>query len=345
MPSPKVSVLICVYNGEPFVAEAIQSTLDQTFQDFEILVIDNASTDRSIEVVQTFTDPRIRLIQNERNFGHAGSLNVGLAEARGEYLAILDADDASFPNRFERQTTFLDANPEYIFCGSWSKTFGAWELERHYPTDYEALRASLLFECPIVTPAVMLRRHMLLDAGMAFDPEFSHAFDYRFWVEASRRFPIANLGEFLLRYRLHPGQVSNQQRGKMKAGTRMGLAPLLRELMPDISDADIELHLDAFFLEPIESVIDLERLRVHFGKIYEANRKQNRYVQSEFLKILNKKWFEAGERARRGPVSRLGMAFGLAWPGSGDFLGQWMPYSVDHYKKGLKSALKRALGR
>lgn len=345
MPSPKVSVLICVYNGEAFLAEAIQSALDQTFQDYEILVIDNASTDRSVEVARTFTDPRIRIFQNESNIGHAGSLNVGLAEARGEYAAILDADDACLPTRFERQTAFLDANPQYLFCGSWSKTFGAWDLERRYPTDYESLRASLLFECPIVTPAVMLRREMVRDAGMAFDPDFSHAFDYRFWVEASRRFPIANLGEFLLRYRLHPGQVSNQQRDRMKAGTRMGLAPLLRELVPDISDADIELHLDVFFMESIESVEDLDRLRAHFGKIYEANRKQNRYVQAEFLKILKKKWFEAGERAKRGPVSRLGMAFGLPWPGTGDFLGQWIPYSVDQYRKGLKSAVKRAIGR
>lgn len=345
MPSPKVSVLICVYNGEPFVAEAVQSTLDQTFQDFEILVIDNGSTDRSVEVVRGFTDPRIRIIVNEKNLGHAGSLNVGLAEARGEYAAILDADDASLPNRLERQTAFLDANPEYVFCGSWSKTFGAWDLERRYPTEYEALRACLLFECPIVTPAVMLRRQKVLDAGLKFDPDFSHAFDYRFWVEASRRFPIANIGEFLLRYRLHQGQASIQQREKMKAGTRMGLAPLLRELMPDITETEIDLHLDVFFLEPVETAADLDRLRTHFGKIYEANRKQNRYVPAEFLKILNKKWFEAGERAKRGPVSRLGMAFGLPWPGTGDYLGQWKPYSVEHYKKGLKTAVKRAIGR
>jgi glycosyltransferase involved in cell wall biosynthesis len=345
MPNPTVTVLICAYNGEAFIAEAIESVLTQTFQDFEIIVVDDASTDGTAQAVKRFKDGRIRRLVNEKNLGHAGSLNRGMAEAVGEYVAILDCDDRCFPTRLERQTAFLDDNPEYVLCGSWSRTFGSWDLERRYPTDYEALRASLLFECPIVTPSVMFRREMVRDAGMAFDSSCPLAFDYKFWIEASRHFPIANLEEFLVAYRLHPAQISSRKREKQKSDTRTVAVSLLRELLPEISEAEIDLHLDVFFMEPIASVDEIDRLRTHFGKIYEANRKQNRYVQSEFLKILNKKWFEAGERAGCGPVSRLQMAFGLPWPGIGDFLDQWMPYSFEHYKKGLKTAVKRAIGR
>ncbi len=148
MTPPRVSVVLCVYNQAAYVAEAIASILGQTLTDLELIIVDNGSTDSSPEVVHSFTDPRIRYVRNERNLGHAGSLNRGRALARGRYLAIMDSDDISLPERLARQADFLDAHPDVAMCGSWVETFGARTEVRRFPTEPAVLAVSLLLCCP-----------------------------------------------------------------------------------------------------------------------------------------------------------------------------------------------------
>src|SRR5262245_19762108 len=119
--SPKVSVVIAVYNREKYVRSAVDSILSQTFSDFELLVIDDGSTDGSIAVVQSHSDPRIRLIRNHTNFGVSATRNKGIQLARGEYLAFLDSDDWAYPDRLAKQIAFLDNHSEYAAVGSWSE--------------------------------------------------------------------------------------------------------------------------------------------------------------------------------------------------------------------------------
>ena len=116
---PKVTVVIPVYNREKYVCEAIESVLDQTFADFELLVIDDGSTDRSREAVQSYHDPRIRLMSNEKNEGIPKTRNKGIGLARGEYLAFLDSDDRAYPERLAKQVAFLDRHPDYAAVGAW----------------------------------------------------------------------------------------------------------------------------------------------------------------------------------------------------------------------------------
>ena len=116
--SPKITVLLTVYNRES-ISKTIESILSQTYQDFELLIIDNASTDKTQSIIKSYSDKRIRLYINEKNMGQTYSLNRGLALARGEYIARIDADDICLPKRLEIQADFLDKNPEFGFCGSW----------------------------------------------------------------------------------------------------------------------------------------------------------------------------------------------------------------------------------
>src|SRR5579864_8737730 len=117
--TPKVSVLLAVHDGEPYVHEAVRGVLKQTFREFEFLVVDDASTDNTVAIVDSFADPRIRILRNEHNLGQVPSLNRGLLEARGEYVARIDADDVSLPRRLERQVALLDAQPEVALVGAW----------------------------------------------------------------------------------------------------------------------------------------------------------------------------------------------------------------------------------
>src|ERR1043165_9066720 len=116
--SPHVTVLMAVYNGEPFLAKAIDSILAQTYEDFELLVVDDGSTDATPDIVRSYGDRRVRTVRNPRNIGLARSLNVGLAEARGALVARHDADDLSYPDRFRRQVEFLAAHPDVAVLGT-----------------------------------------------------------------------------------------------------------------------------------------------------------------------------------------------------------------------------------
>ena len=115
---PKISVVMPAYNAENYIREAIDSILAQTFRDFEFLIIDDGSTDHTVEIIRSYSDSRIRLYQNERNMGVAATLNRGLDLARGEYIARMDADDISLPERFAKQAAYMDAHPDVAVCGS-----------------------------------------------------------------------------------------------------------------------------------------------------------------------------------------------------------------------------------
>jgi glycosyltransferase involved in cell wall biosynthesis len=210
MTSPRISVLLPVYNGAASLAIAIRSVLDQTFGDFELLVIDDGSTDATAEVVRGFDDPRIRY-HHHANRGLAATINRGVALARGEYVARQDHDDVSKPERFARQVAFLDAHPNHGLLGTaaeiWSET-GPTGRNHDHPTDDVRLRFHLLFDNPFVHSSVMLRRAALLDTGDFATSKDRQPEDYEFWSRLSRRWKVANLPERLLIYREVPGSIS-----------------------------------------------------------------------------------------------------------------------------------------
>ena len=162
---PKVTVVIPVYNREKYVGIAVDSILSQTFSDFELLVIDDGSIDRSIDVVLSYSDPRIRLVCNNTNLGVATTRNKGIQLARGEYLAFLDSDDWAYPERLAKQTAFLDNHPDYAAVGSWIE----WMSEaghpsgriKRKPTSPEEIAAWRLFQQGIENSASMARTDVL----------------------------------------------------------------------------------------------------------------------------------------------------------------------------------------
>jgi len=142
----QVTIIMPVYNGEVYLREAIDSILDQTLTDFEFLILNDGSSDHSVDIVRSYDDPRIRLVENEANLGVVQTLNRGLDLANGTFIARMDCDDRSLRDRLARQVAFLDDHPEVGICGTWMEAIGAragyiWR----YPTDPERIRCSLLF--------------------------------------------------------------------------------------------------------------------------------------------------------------------------------------------------------
>jgi glycosyltransferase involved in cell wall biosynthesis len=286
MTPPRVSVVLCVYNQADYLPEAMGSILGQTLTDLELIVVDDGSTDSSPEVVHSFTDPRIRYVHNERNLGHAGSLNRGCALARGRYLAIMDSDDISLPERLARQADFLDAHPDVAMCGSWVETFGARTEVRRFPTEPAVLAVSLLLCCPFSTPSVMLRREAMLPEG--FDPR-GLAFDYAYWVEVANRAPVANLPEVLLKYRLHAGQVTVTRRAAQLDGTRLALRRQLEGLLGEVSEAELDALMYVFVNE-VSDEPPTAAIGSLFARLRRANRQRRRYDPAVLDALLAEKW-------------------------------------------------------
>jgi hypothetical protein len=230
--APRVTVLMAVYNGERFLREAIDSILAQTFRDFEFLILDDGSTDASLDIVRSYADPRIRLLQNDRNLGLTRSLNRGIAAARGELIARQDGDDISEPDRLARQVAYLDAHPEIGLLGAGFREMdsdGTVLGDRPLPCDPVGIRWALLFHCPLAHSAVVFRRTVVDEVG-PYDERLRYAADRELWSRIARRFPAANLPEYLLRYRVNPWSMTATYDEQRFEGPRVSIAAISRLL-------------------------------------------------------------------------------------------------------------------
>jgi hypothetical protein len=209
---PRVTVLMPVYNGEKYVGSAIESVLNQTFADFQFLIVDDSSTDRSADIIDAYRlkDPRIIVASNKKEKGIVGALNTGIEEARGEYIARMDQDDVSLPERMEKQVRFMDKHPDVGASGTWMKTLGQTEsrLWLPYPTDHEHIKIALLFYTSLAHPTVIMRRSFLEKHELRYEERFKNAEDYDLWERCALLFQLANIPEALLLYRLHAASMS-----------------------------------------------------------------------------------------------------------------------------------------
>lgn len=215
---PKITVLMPAYNAEPYIGKAIESVLAQTFTDFELLIINDGSTDRTETIINSLTDPRIRLI-NQTNQGVASALNLGLLNAKADLIARFDADDVCLPYRLERQYRFLTGNPDHIIVGanvSYIDMTGdyiyTWRILAH--TD-EEIRNLVYSACPLIHSATMFWKKPVLEAG-GYNTN-AHAFeDHLLWSRLLHFGKACNLDEVLLNVRLSPGSVSIDEKWRTR---------------------------------------------------------------------------------------------------------------------------------
>jgi len=210
-----VSVVMSVYNEEKYIAEAIESILNQTYEDFEFIIINDGSTDNTATIIQSFSDPRIRFINHKENKNQAVRANEGITIAKGKYIARMDGDDIALENRFEYQVGYLDAHPEISIVGSQydyidSNGHLSYNTTKKLPCDSVDLKAYALMFCPFIHSSVVFRKSIF--EKNQYNPDYFVAQDYDFFTSVLSQYDGYNINEALVVYRLHSNNVHHQKR-------------------------------------------------------------------------------------------------------------------------------------
>lgn len=246
MAKPKVSWIVPVHNQEEYVVESIYSILGQTFEDFELIVINDASTDNTHDLVAALSDKRIKIINNNINVGVSKSLNTGIESSNGQYIARMDGDDICTPDRLEKQVEFMDLNPEIAVCGSHIEILGGTHRIVKRPLGSQAIKCFLLAGPPFSHPSVMLRKSLLQEHNLYYDESFSTAQDYELWSRILQIAPGWNLDEVLLKHRLHDGQVSVTKLAEQDCNADRVRQKVIKSLGIDADACQFEMHARLF---------------------------------------------------------------------------------------------------
>ncbi len=292
-----ISVVMSNYNTPiKYLKESIDSVLDQTYSNFELIIIDDGSTDDSLEFIKSYDDPRIKLIVNEENIGLANSLNEGLEVASGEFIARMDTDDICYPERFDKQIKYMQENPNTIVCGTWAKTINSqnqWTGETWASPiikDTDSYRISLLFSNNplIIHPSAFFNNKLLLKYNLKYSNLFPHAEDYELWTRCSKVSNCFILQEKLLQFRRHNESISGSYKKIQTEEAYSIVQTQLEELGLHLSDDIKELHYRLLVdIKPYDNT-----LRKWIKKIITANKEYRIYHQKKLKRILWYRWSE-----------------------------------------------------
>jgi glycosyltransferase involved in cell wall biosynthesis len=292
--NPLVTVLMAVYNGERHLAEAIESILNQTFKRFEFIIIDDGSSDGSVEIIKSYHDRRIHFYSNSQPQGLIASLNRGIDLSSGQYIARMDAADISLPDRLKKQVACLDADGETGACGSWVKliddAISDGQILR-YPTHSEDIKALLLFESALPHPATMIRQKILIESGLRYEKKYEHAEDFALSVKLAQFVELASLSEVVLIHRAHGRRGDTAE----SSGRSDAAAAIRREqleaLAIAITDDELRLHNDLSVSKlegSRDAVMSAEQWLI---KLKDANQKKGIYARGAFEPLLSRKWY------------------------------------------------------
>ncbi len=246
---PLISVIMSVYNEQEYIEDAVKSVLDQTESDFELIIIDDCSTDDTVRIIEGLNDDRIILVRNEENRGLTKNLNRALEMAKGEYIARMDGDDISEPTRFEKQVSYLKAHPDIMLISCNTVTFGEQKLVSDMGGSPEELRCTMLLRPVLAHPGFMFRSALYREYEYKYDEHFISAQDYDLASrvvspdkDPSKGLKIGITDDVLIKYRNHKGQVSTVNTGKQFAYACEVRKRLFGQLDMELSESEIEAY-------------------------------------------------------------------------------------------------------
>jgi len=331
--TPLISVLLPVHNGEPYLRAAIESVLAQSLGDFELLVINDGSTDRTQDIVEALRDDRIRCHANVRKQGLAATLDRGLSLARGQFVARMDADDLCAVDRFRLQAQYLERHPETSLVGSWYQLVGSDRVVK-LPESSEEINFHLMrFNC-VAHPSVMFRLADFRANGLAYDAGYEHAEDYACWVSFARLgLKMVNLPLPLLLHRRHSGQISRRHAAAQRRATErialeqlahIGLYPAPDEMRTHFSILRGEFRPDDAYVESAARWIET---------LLAANTANGFYDDAIIGAYFAERWFRLNYHA-----TAAGPAAWRRYRGAG-FARYFRPAPVDLLKLAVRSYL------
>ncbi|MCF8262451.1 MAG: glycosyltransferase [Melioribacteraceae bacterium] len=265
MNNPSISVVLSVLNGEKYLPEAIESVLKQSFTDFEFIIVNDGSTDKTADILKEITDPRVKIITNEQNLGISNSRNIAQNHSMGKYIVVIDADDISVSTRFEEQFTFMEQNPDIDICGSYYDYIDEGTVITRYVSD-EEIKIALLEGCAIKHGSSIYRKSSFVKNNLYYNADFIAAQDYELLSRGSSFLKYHNIPKVLYHYRKHDDQISSAR----------------KKLMADETDRIKKIEIDKIIIERSEEENDYHNriCRKDFSQI------GSKYVQ--YIDWLNK---------------------------------------------------------
>lgn len=290
---PKVSVLMPVHNGLPYLSMAIRSILKQTCQDFELVAIDDASTDDSWNVLNSFSDTRIKLLKNEKNLGLAATLNRGLDVIDSQFIARMDCDDICVRRRLEWQVCFMEDHPTVGISGMRVLAFGHPAMSGliRYPVGCSTVAASLLFYNPICHPVSIMNTEMINRYGLRYDPTFSRSEDYDLWSRGSHFFSLENLDCIGLYLRRHGASVTSCYGETMSNQVRVILTRCLSEIGIEMDEQVLSLHYRIGQGERIHNLDELDQAREWLRYVKSVASGSKRYTAEGLDRAIGHVWY------------------------------------------------------
>jgi len=301
MSIPLLSVIMPVYNAEQFVAQAIGSILHQTYDNLELIIVDDGSSDNSVNVIQSFKDDRIKLYRNDGNHGIVYSRNKGLKLAKGDYIGMFDADDVAYPEKFEEQIAFFGQHNDYGMVGSWAKFIdeqgkqvpGRWKL-RASP---EMIPAIMLFQNYFLQSAVLYRKECI--SKYSFREGFDILEDYLIWIEITRDFKAWNLQKYLVNYRIHDDGVTKKYSEEKLEKEKKVFWKQLMNLGIDATEHELDLHLLIRNEKPVTEINTLKSIEKWLLKIIVRNEDMGVYDHKILIHVIFNRWVKVCYKASR----------------------------------------------
>jgi len=287
--TPLVTVLIPVYNGAKFLGEAIESILNQTLEDFELLIIDDGSTDNCVDIIRGYHDSRIRLVENDKNLGQAETMNRGLHLAKGKYIARMDQDDVSLSSRLRKQVAYMENNLQVGVCGTWIKYIGYKDDVLNLETKNHLIKLRLLTNQSLAHPTVMIRRSVLDDYNLKYDGRYSPAEDYDLWVRMSDYCSFANLPEPLVRYRLHENQGSEIGMKQQSDSANQVRSRLIESMGLHLQHGDLLIH-NTVFCEEDPCSLTISEVFSYLMRLHYANQQNHVFQLVAFDEFIKSNW-------------------------------------------------------
>lgn len=289
---PLITVIMPVYNCEKYILEAVESILQQTYTNFELILIDDCSTDATLQICKSFQDDRIVIIEKERNSGYTNSLNYGLSIAKGKYIARMDGDDISLPMRFEKQVDFLEANEDIVLCGTQYNIIGTEKVCNH-PLTHDEIKVKLLSGSYIAHPTVMFKKDFFDKHNLSYNSKMEPAEDYDLWSRVVFLGRVENLKDVLLQYRVHEQQTSIVKNERQEFLANKIRLNLLQKIIPE----KVLLSNRLIFLNTFKNgIIDVKLLKDNFDffnlllkknkekKVFDTNLFAN-YIKDEKFRL------------------------------------------------------------
>lgn len=287
---PLVSVLMPVYNGQEYLAEAIQSIIRQTYSNWELLILNDASTDNSKEIALSFSDSRIRYEENAENLGIVKTRNKLFEFAKGDFFAILDCDDVAHPERIFHQISYMMDNANCILCGSWAMKIDAEGREigkMQPPVEDKAIRVNQLFQSSFVQSSVLLRAKAM--RGVSYSEDYPVAEDFDLWKRLLEKGKGYNLPKYLIRYRWYAQNTSSIKEELMREKRNAILARQLKSL-GDFAEQEVAVMAAIGSLQRQEDASFFTEAPALLRKLFACNKAEKKYDCSTFQAMLSYRW-------------------------------------------------------